>query len=125
MAINGIIMGSSGTGVKLNANNIQYPATFNNTSASISTTSNAVQTFNGSNLTATLFNASATNVGTQFTITNTNATNLTVTTTGGTQLIYSSTGAASATSRSLATGHSHIFTAILTTGASTFGWSMV
>jgi hypothetical protein len=125
MAINGIIMGSSGTGVKLNANNIQYPATFNNTSANISTTSSAVQTFNGALLTATLFNASATNVGTQFTITNTAITNLTVTTTGGTQLIYSSTGAASATSRTLATGHSHIFTAILTTGASTFGWSMV
>ena len=125
MAINGIIMGSSGTGVQLNANNIEYPATYNNASASISTTSNAVQTFNGSSLTATLFNASATNVGTQFTITNTNATSLTVTTTGGTQLIYSSTGAASATSRSLAVGHSHIFTAILTIGASTYGWSMV
>ena len=124
MAINGIIMGSSGTGVKLNANNIQYPATFNNASASISTTSNAVQTFNGSGLTATLFTVSATNVGTQFTITNTNATNLTVTASGG-QLIWSSTGLASATSRTLAQGHSHIFTAILTTGASTFGWSMV
>ena len=36
-----------------------------------------------------------------------------------------STGSASATSRTLAQGHSHIFTAILTTGASTFGWSMV
>ena len=121
----GIKMGSSGTGVQLNANNIEYPATYNAANASISTTSNAVQTFNGSSLTATLFNASATNVGTQFTITNTNATSLTVTTTGGTQLIYSSTGAASATSRSLASGHSHIFTAILTTGASTYGWSMV
>lgn len=118
-------MGASGTGVKINPNHIQYPATYNAANASISTTSNAVQTFNGSNLTATLFNASATNVGTQFTITNTNATSLTVTTTGGTQLIYSSTGAASATSRSLAVGHSHIFTAILTTGASTYGWSMV
>ena len=121
----GIKMGASGTGVQLNANNIEYPATYNNASATLSTTSNAVQTFNGSSLTATLFNASATNVGTQFTITNTNATSLTVTTTGGTQLIYSSTGAASATSRSLAVGHSQIFTAILTTGASTYGWSMV
>jgi hypothetical protein len=121
----GIKMGASGTGVAINANNIKYPTSFNNASASILTTSNAVQTFNGSNLTATLFNASATNVGTQFTITNTNATNLTVTTTGGTQFIYSSTGAASATSRTLAQGHSHIFTAILTTSASTYGWSMV
>jgi hypothetical protein len=121
----GIKMGSSGTGVKLNANNIQYPATFNNASATLSTISNAVQTFNGSSLTATLPNASATNVGTQFTITNTNATNLTVTTTGGAQSIYSTIAPASATSRTLAQGNSHIFTAILTTGASTFGWSMV
>lgn len=124
MKTSGINMGALGTGVQLNANNIEYPATFNNASVSISTTSNAVQTFNGSNLTATLFNASATNVGTQFTITNTNATNLTVTTTGGTQLIYSTISAASA-SRTLAQGHSHIFTAILTTGASNYGWSMV
>ena len=72
----GINMGSSGTGVQLNANNIEYPVTFNTLSASILTTSNAVQTFNGSNLTATLFIVSATSVGTQFTITNTNATYL-------------------------------------------------
>jgi hypothetical protein len=123
MAINGIIMGSSGTGVKLNANNIQYPATYNDISANISTTSNAVQTFNGSNLTATLFVVSATNVGTQFTITNTNASNLTVIG-NGTQLIYSTIVPASATSRTLATGHSQIFTAIRTT-ATLFGWSMV
>ena len=62
-----------------------------------------------------LFNASATNVGTQFTITNTNATGLTITTTGGTQLIYSTIAPASATSRTLAQANSHIFTAILTT----------
>jgi hypothetical protein len=125
MNTSGINMGSGGTGVALNANNIKYPTAYNTASASLSTTSNAVQTFNGTSLTATLFNASATNVGTQFTITNTNATNLTITTTGGTQLIYSSTGSASATSRTLNVGHSQIFTAIQTTGASTFGWSMV
>ena len=127
MAINGIIMGSSGTGVKLNANNIQYPATYNTSSATLSTTSNAVQTFNinVAPFTAFLPNASATNVGTQYTITNTNANSLVVSTTGGTQLIYSSTGAASATSRSLPVGHSQIFTAIQTTGATTYGWSMV
>jgi hypothetical protein len=125
MNTSGINMGSGGTGVQLNANNIKYPTAYNTASASLSTTSNAVQTFNGTSLTATLFNASATNVGTQFTITNTNATNLTITTTGGTQLIYSSTGSASATSRTLNVGHSQIFTAIQTTGASTFGWSMV
>jgi hypothetical protein len=121
----GIKMGASGTGVQLNANNIKYPATFNNASASLTTSSNAVQTFNGSSLIATLPNASATNVGIQYTITNINASALTVTTVGGTQLIYSSTGVASATSRSLAQGHSHIFTAIQTTSGSAFGWSMV
>ena len=123
----GIKMGSSGTGVKLNANNIQYPATYNTSSATLGTTSNAVQTFNINvgPFTAFLPNASATNVGTQFTITNTNATNPLIVSTPGGQLIYSSTGAASATSRSLAVGHSQIFTAILTTSASTFGWSMV
>ena len=118
-------MGSGGTGVQINANNIKYPTSYNTTSQNITTSSNAVQTFNGSSLTATLPNASATNVGIQFTITNTNASNLTVTTVGGTQSIYSSTGAASATSRTLNVGHSQIFTAIQTTSASTFGWSMI
>jgi hypothetical protein len=123
--LTGIKMGTSGTGVAINNQNIKYPSSYNTTSASLTTSSNAVQTFNGSSLTATLPNASATNVGIQFTITNTNASNLTVTTVGGTQLIYSSTGAASATSRTLNVGHSQIFTAIQTTGASTYGWSMV
>ena len=122
-----LLQSGNGTGVKLNANNIQYPATYNTTSAALDTTSNAVHTFNinVAPFTAFLPNASATNVGTQYTITNTNATTLVVSTTGGTQLIYSSTGAASATSKTLATGHSQIFTAILTTSASTYGWSMV
>ena len=120
----GIKMGASGTGVKLNANNIQYPATFNNGNASLSVTSNAVQTFSGSGLTATLFTVTASNVGTQFIITNTNASSSLTVNGNGTQLIYSSTGGASATSRSLATGHSHIFTAIQTT-STLFGWSMV
>ena len=122
-----LLQSGIGTGVKLNANNIQYPATYNTTSAALDTTSNAVHTFNinVAPFTAFLPNASATNVGTQYTITNTNATTLVVSTTGGTQLIYSSTGAASATSRTLPTGHSQIFTAILTTGVTTYGWSMV
>lgn len=121
--LTGIQMGSTGTGVNINLNHIKYPASYNDISANISTTSNAVQTFNGSNLTATLFVVSATNVGTQFTITNTNASNLTVIG-NGTQLIYSTIAPASATSRTLATGHSQIFTAIRTT-ATLFGWSMV
>ena len=125
--LTGIKMGTSGTGVNINFNHIKYPATYNTASATLGTTSNAVQTFNinVAPFTAFLPNASATNVGTQYTITNTNVNSLVVSTTGGTQLIYSSTGAASAVTRSLAQGHSHIFTAILTTGASTFGWSMV
>jgi hypothetical protein len=121
----GIQMGATGTGVNINLNNIKYPTSYNTASVDLTTTSNAVQTFNGATLTAKLPDATATNVGTQFTITNTNASNLTVSTVGGTQLIYSSTGAPSSVSRVLAQGHSHIFTAILTTGASTFGWSMV
>jgi len=125
--LTGIKMGSSGTGVAINNQHIKYPASYNTSSATLGTTSNAVQTFNinVAPFTAFLPNASATNVGTQYTITNTNVNSLVVSTTGGTQLIYSSTGAASAVTRSLAQGHSQIFTAILTTGASTFGWSMV
>jgi len=106
-------------------NNILYNTTFSNVSLTLSPANSAVVTFNGAGLTATLPNVDATNVGRQFIITNTDAGNLTVTTVGGTQLIYSSTGAASATSRTLATGNSQIFTAILTTSAATFGWSMV
>jgi len=123
----GIKMGSGGTGVQINLNNIKYPTSYNTASVNLLSTSNAVQTFNISDgpFTANLPNASATNIGTQFTITNTNANNLTVTTTGGTQLIYSSTGAVSAALRTLGQGNSHIFTAIQTTGDSTFGWSMV
>ena len=93
--------------------------------ASYAYTANSTSPSASANIATDKIRIATSNVGIQYTITNTNASNLTITTTGGTQLIYSSTGAASATSRSLATGHSHIFTAILTTGASTFGWSMV
>jgi hypothetical protein len=120
-------MGATGTGVNLNLNNIKYPASYHTAQTTLSTNSSSVQTFNISvaPFGCILPNASATNVGTQFIITNTNANNLGVTTTGGTQLIYSSTAPASATTRTLAQGNSHIFTAIQTTGASTYGWSMV
>ena len=80
-------------------------------------------TYNGSTLTGTLPTVDINNVGVQFLITNVNATNLTINTSSG-QLIFSSTGAASAASRSLNTGHSHIFTAI-PLASNTFGWSMV
>jgi hypothetical protein len=125
--ITGIQMGTTGTGVHINLNNIKYPTTYHTAQASLSNTSNAVHTFNISvaPFGCILPNATATNVGTQFTITNVNANALGVTTTGGTQLIYSSTGAPSSVSRSLAQGHSQIFTAIQTTSATTYGWSMV
>jgi hypothetical protein len=126
----GIQMGTTGAGVNINLNNIKYPTSYNTSQTTLSTTSNAVQTFNITSGTSgcILPNASATNIGTQFIITNTNLTvgnSLGVTTFGGVQLIYSSTGAPSSVSRQLSPGHSHIFTAIQTTGASTYGWSMV
>jgi hypothetical protein len=123
----GIQMGTSGTGVNINLNNIKYTTSYNTAQITLSTNSSSVQTFNipVAPFGCILPNASATNVGTQFIITNTNANNLGVTTTGGTQLIYSSTGAPSSVSRVLAQGNSQIFTAIQTIGASTFGWSMV
>jgi hypothetical protein len=118
-------MGTSGTGVNLNLNNIQYPTTYNIANATLTDASNAVQTFNGSSLTATLPLVSNTNVGIQFIITNTNSSSsLTVETSGLSQTIYSSTGA-SASSKTLNAGHSQIFTAIQTISASTYGWSMV
>ncbi len=120
----GIQTGISGAGVAIGNQNIKYPATFNNTSAILSETSNAVQTFNASStLTATLFTVTASNVGTQFIITNTSASSSLTVIGNGTQLIYS-TGAASATSRSLTFGNSQIFTAIRTT-LTIYGWSMV
>lgn len=80
-------------------------------------------TYNGSNLTITLPAVSAGSTGWSFNITNVNATALTVNSSSS-QLIYSSTGVASATSRSLATGHSFLFTSIQS-GSSTYAWSMV
>jgi hypothetical protein len=124
----GIQMGTSGTGVHINLNNIKYPTSYHTAQVTLTNTSNAVHTFNISvaPFGAILPNATATNVGTQFTITNVNANNLGVTTTGGTQLIYSSTGAPSAVSRQLSPGNSQIFTAIQTNNSPiTFGWSMV
>jgi len=104
--------------------NMKYPATFSSTSQTLTSSSNTIQTFNNTSLTATLPVVSSTNVGIQFIITNTSAGSLSVTSSSS-QLIYSSTGSASATSRILGTGHSQIFTAIQTTNATTYGWSMV
>jgi len=105
-------------------NSIQYPNTYNTSSVTFSDDYNYIQTFNGAHLTATLPLVVATNVGIQFLITNTYAGNLSVSSTEG-QLIYSTKSPSSVNSRTLATGHSHIFTAIRTTSTDTYGWSMV
>lgn len=123
----GIAMGSGGNRDQNKRKQFFYSSVYNATSATLSAINGTtIQTFNGSALTATLPNVTATNVGVQFIITNTHAGNLTVTSSGSPlQLIYSSTGTASAATRTLNTGHSHIFTAIRTTSATTYGWSMV
>jgi len=114
----------AGTGVKLSLSTIQYPANYSISGGTLSNTSRYSNTINGTGQVLTLPVVSGTNVGTQYLITNTNASALTVNGSGG-QFIYSSTGTGSSLSRSLIQGHSHIFTAIYTTGVSTFGWSMV
>ncbi len=122
----GITMGSNGTGTKINASNFFYSSAYNTVSATLGAINGTtIQTFNGVALTATLPTVTATNVGVQYVITNTDAGNLTVSSFGGVQLIYSSTAPASATTRTLSTGHSRIFTGIRTTSATTYGWSMV
>jgi hypothetical protein len=115
---------TAGTGVKLVSSTIQYPCNFYQANLTLDDRSTYVNTFFGAGLVATLPVVTGTNVGTQYLITNTSAGNMSVTASGG-QLIYSSTGAASAPSKTLNTGHSHIFTAIYTIDASTYGWSMV
>jgi hypothetical protein len=110
-------------GFQLLDSSIQYPSAFFNSNQTLSATSSYANSFNGTTLTATLPVVSSTNVGTQFLITNTNAGSMTVNSSSS-QSIYS-TGTATATSRTLTTGNSQIFTAIRTTNSSTFGWSMV
>lgn len=104
-------------------NNVQYEHSYSTTGVTLTANSTAIQTFNGTGLTATLLLVDATNVGRQFIITNVAIVGLTVSASGG-QLIYYNVGSASATTRTLAPGHSQILTAIRT-GVSTYGWSMV
>ena len=112
-------------GISITKSTIQYPSTFNSSGITLNGTTNYSQTFNGANLTVTLPTVLSTNVGLQFLITNTNSGNLTVSASSS-QLIYTSiSNPPSSTSTTLNTGHSQIFTAILTTDASTYGWSMV
>ena len=104
----------------------KYASTYNDASKILLSTSSYSQTFdiNTTPFTATLPEVDGTNVGIQFLITNTNATALDVNSQSS-QLIYSSTGSASATTKPLNKGHSHIFTAIRTTASNVYGWSMV
>lgn len=111
-------------GFQLIDSTIQYPSSYRATGITLATTSQYAQTFNGSSITATLPLVDGNNVGSQYLITNTNATTLTVTSSGS-QTIYSTISPATATSRSLGTGHSQIFTAIRTTATNVYGWSMV
>jgi len=116
---------TAGNGVKLTSSTIKYPCDFNNGNVPLAVYNSYAQTFNGGvGTTATLPQVNSANVGLQFLITNTSASALSVATSGG-QLIYSSTGSASSATRSLATGHSQIFTAIKTLNGLTYGWSMV
>lgn len=104
----------------------KYASTYNNAASQILlSTSSYSQTFNNTGLTATLPEVDGTNVGIQFLITNTNASSALSVSSSSSQDIYSSTGVPSNTTRNLAVGHSHIFTAIYTTGSGTYGWSMV
>jgi hypothetical protein len=113
-----------------NVNNVlsfgkpQFACNYSTSGGTLTINSPYSQTINGTGQTITLPIVTSGNVGIQFLITNTNGNALLVAASGG-QTIYSSTGTASLTPRSLATGHSHIFTAIYTISVSTFGWSMV
>lgn len=82
------------------------------------------QTYNGSYLVATLPSITAENLGIQFLITNMNSTTLTVNTSPSGTYIYS-TGYTPFTTITLNFGDSRLFTAIRTTGLSTYGWCMI
>ena len=124
LVANGTISSSCTISWVANNTRPKYASTYNDGSQTLLSTSSYSQTFNGASLVATLPVVNDNNVGIQFLITNTNSTTLVVVA-SGVQTIYSSTGAASNPTRNLAVGHSHIFTAIFTTGSGTYGWSMV
>jgi hypothetical protein len=113
-----------------NVNNVlsfgkpQFACNYSTSGGTLSINSPYSQTINGIGQTLTLPVVTSGIVGIQYLITNTNASALTVNGSGG-QFIYSSFGTAVVLTKSLTQGHSHIFTAIYTTGVGTFGWSMV
>jgi hypothetical protein len=110
-------------GLNISKSTIQYTADYNTANLTFDISANYSQTFNGTNLIATLPTITNTNVGIQYLITNTNVTSLTVNSSSS-QLIYSNIGSTSS-SKTLTTGNSQIFTAIKTTGINTYGWSMI
>ena len=126
LVANGTISSSCTISWVANNTRPKYASTYNDASQILLSTSSYSQTFNINTapFTATLPVVNGNNVGIQFLITNTNASPLTVGSSSS-QDIYSSTGVPSNPTRNLAVGHSHIFTAIFTTGSGTFGWSMV
>ena len=113
-----------------NVNNVlsfgkpKFACNYSTSGGALSIASPYSQTINGTGQTLTLPVVTSGIVGIQYLITNTNASALTVNGSGG-QFIYSSFGTAVVLTKSLTQGHSHIFTAIYTTGVGTFGWSMV
>ena len=122
-ATNNLIV-TAGNGLQFATSTIKYASKYSTSDVTLSIADSYAQTYNGSSLTATLPTVTSGNVGIQFLITNTNATALTVNSSSS-QTIYSTIAGLSATSRTLNTEHSQIFTAIKTTSASTYGWSMV
>ena len=122
-ATNNLIV-TAGNGLQFATSTIKYASKYSTSDVTLSIADSYAQTYDGSTLTATLPVVDVNNVGIQFLITNTNATALTVNSSSS-QTIYSTIAGLSATSRTLNTEHSQIFTAIKTTSASTYGWSMV
>jgi hypothetical protein len=108
-------------GVILTKSTIKLPINVRFSNYNFTDYTDAIQTFTTAS-TITLFNIDDERSGRQFLITNTSAGNLTVNTSGG-QLIYT-TGVAPATTMTLATGATRIFTSIKSTN-SLYGWSMV
>ena len=116
-----IIQVTAGNGLQFTDSTVKYASSYITNSTPLDTTSTYAQTFDGTTLIATLPVVDGDNVGTQYLITNTNASTLTVNSSG--QNIYSV--GSTATTRSLLAGDSRIFTAIITTSVPTYGWSMV
>ena len=109
-------------GVILTKSTIKLPINVRGGNYNFTDYTDAIQTFTTASSVVTLFIVDDERSGRQFLITNASTGNLTVNSSHS-QLIYT-TGVTPATSRTLASGATQIFTSIRT-GASTYGWSMV